>query len=111
MEAKHQENRRLIFQPSPFHSELRGLWFWSAGGLWDLRRFGAIWGDFQGGKWPVYRRPSVPDVAGSGFDLIQVRNPHGHNKWDSIEGGYHTHETSVGGSSHTTKTYSYVPTT
>ena len=58
MEAKHQKNRHLIFQPtSPFHSGLRGLRFWPAGGLWDLWRFGAISSDFRGGKWPVYWRP------------------------------------------------------
>ena len=40
MEAKHQKNRHLhvinvIFQPSPFLSELHGLWFWPVGnGCW-----------------------------------------------------------------------------
>ena len=44
--------------------KLRRRRFWPAGGLWDLRRFGAIWGGFRGGKWPVYRRLIYTDNGG-----------------------------------------------
>ena len=55
--------------------KLRRRRFWPAGGLWDLRRFGAIWGDFRGRKWPVYRRPMDNTTALTSYPVAACASP------------------------------------